>query len=300
MGVNPTKVPWVDDSPPTLNARDLNDIKSEINDLITSSGETLSNTPNQQKESVAIYAAAGDFYDGASGVANTYIANVIGPRAAPSAYFDGMRIRFVVPATNTGVPVTVNAATIGVVGVLLPDLVSDPVAGDMFAGEEIEMVFKLSAGKFIITTTVRSVIDAAIPPIPVVASVAQMIASVDDSTFVSPTKVLQSPFAAKALILFDGTIPGSGSAQTILKSVEVSAVTRVGVANGIYDITLINPFTSVDYFVDSLNGSVIGPSLDNYLTYQTISTSVCRIFSRNPDGTLENSDKISVKFFGEI
>jgi len=97
---------WSDNNPPACEASDLNGFKAENNNLIEGSGQLLDTGDNQQTQrAVANYAAVGDFYID-SGAVNAYVLAPGGSRVAPSAYFDGMAVRFRPNSANTG-PATI-------------------------------------------------------------------------------------------------------------------------------------------------------------------------------------------------
>jgi len=118
----------------------LNSVTSEVNNVITSTGQTLAvENSNQLSIATSIYAAGGDFYTD-SGTADDYILSVIGSKVAPSAYFTGMRVRFVVGNTNTGAA-TANIATLGDKGIKARDGSSDPAAGELIAGQIVDLTY---------------------------------------------------------------------------------------------------------------------------------------------------------------
>jgi len=98
----------------TLTAAEWNEIPSELQNVITALGQTLSGADfNQLGKAIAGYAANGTFYtDG--GAADAYVLTAIGTgKQAPPSYIDGMLAAFLVTNTNTGAS-TVNVASLGV------------------------------------------------------------------------------------------------------------------------------------------------------------------------------------------
>lgn len=97
-----------------LTATEFNQIPSEIENAITSTGQTLTNADVRQLvKAIAIYAAKGDFYT-PTGTADVITLNPVSQMQAPTAYYLGMRIRFIAVADNTG-PVTIAVGTLGTV-----------------------------------------------------------------------------------------------------------------------------------------------------------------------------------------
>lgn len=108
---------FVDNSPPQCDALYLNTVRNEINNTITQVGQSITTADTTQLgRAVTEYAAGGTFYTG-GGVADAYVLSVVGTKLAPRAYFNGMSVRFVVPATNLTTTPTVNVAGIGVANI---------------------------------------------------------------------------------------------------------------------------------------------------------------------------------------
>lgn len=98
----------------TLTAAEWDEVPSELQNVITALGQTLSGADfNQLGKAIAGYAANGTFYtDG--GAADAYVLTAIGTgKQAPPSYIDGMLAAFLVTNTNTGAS-TVNVASLGV------------------------------------------------------------------------------------------------------------------------------------------------------------------------------------------
>ena len=125
---------WANGIAPTCEDDDLNGFKSENNNLIVGSGQSLSTTDNEQThKAVAHYAGVGDFYVD-SGTANTYVLSTTGSQISPPTYASGMRIRFVAGNTNTGAS-TVNVAGLGVKDLIRDDDGAALEPGDISTGE---------------------------------------------------------------------------------------------------------------------------------------------------------------------
>ena len=142
-------------SPPPIDDVAANALVSEQNNLVLASGQVpAQGTTDQLSKAVTHLVAGADFYIG-SGGPNDYILTPVAPRIAPIAYFDGMRVRFVVPSTNTGAAVSINVDGLGATVVSLQDA-NIPAARDLLVNNEVEMV--LRAGTFVITSPMDSLI----------------------------------------------------------------------------------------------------------------------------------------------
>lgn len=129
-----------------LTAAEWNEVPSEIQNVIEQNGITLSGGDlNQLGKGIAGYVANGDFYTD-SGIANAYSLSVIGSKQGPTAYTNGMRIRFLAANPNN------TAATVNVNGLGIQTLASS--IGGALVGGEIgtlifnEAVYSTAAGHF--------------------------------------------------------------------------------------------------------------------------------------------------------
>lgn len=113
----------------SLPAAEWNQIPSELQNIITQLGQSLSSGDlNQVGKAIAGYVANGDFYtDG--GAADAYVLAVVGSKQRAPAYTDGFQIRFIAVNANTGAS-TVNVAGLGVKDIKLASG-ADPAAGDI-------------------------------------------------------------------------------------------------------------------------------------------------------------------------
>ena len=97
----------------TLTAAEWNELPTEIQNVITGLGITLSGGDlNQLGKAIAGYSANGTFYTD-SGTANAYVLTTIGSKQSPTAFVDGMVVEFVAGNDNSGAS-TVNPAGLGV------------------------------------------------------------------------------------------------------------------------------------------------------------------------------------------
>lgn len=103
-----------------LTAIQWNDTRTEAQNVVLGTGQTLSaGDANQLGKGVAMYAGNGDYYTD-SGAADAYVLSVIGSKQAPPAFVDGLRFRFIAGNVPTG-PSTINPAGLGVVDLVNAD-----------------------------------------------------------------------------------------------------------------------------------------------------------------------------------
>lgn len=140
----------------SLTGDEFNDIPSELENAITSTGITLSAADLfQLGKAVSNYAGSGDYYtDG--GVADAYVLSAIGAYKAPTAYRDGMRIRFEPVATNTAV------STVNVNGLGAKTITESATVGSILIGISIELVYNNSSGQFEFTPEYREFLNTLI------------------------------------------------------------------------------------------------------------------------------------------
>jgi hypothetical protein len=123
-----------------LNADEWNQIQ-DLENLITSSGQTPNTSLiNQIPQAVANYVAIADCYTD-SGTANNYILTSINTFKSPTAYVDGMRVRFITANANTGAS-TVNVANLGTKNIKKEDGTTDLTANDIPANNEITLIYR--------------------------------------------------------------------------------------------------------------------------------------------------------------
>lgn len=111
----------------SLPAAEWNQLPTEVQNVITQLGQTLSaGDLNQLGKGIAGYVANGTFYTD-SGAADAYVLSGIGTKQTPPSYEDGMEIRFLAANANTGAS-TVNVASLGVKDIKT-SIGADPAAG---------------------------------------------------------------------------------------------------------------------------------------------------------------------------
>ena len=137
-----TNKTWVNNAAPSCEDVDLNGFKSENNNLIEGSSQSLNTGDNQQtQKAVATYAVSGQFFTG-GGIADVYTLTVPSPRIAPHELQDGMFFRALMPADNTGA-CTINPFSIGVSNIKLRGGSANPRAGDISATAEAEFIYRV-------------------------------------------------------------------------------------------------------------------------------------------------------------
>ena len=127
-------IPTQVDGATQLGADPFNDIPTEMENEITSTGQTLSaGDLTQAAKATSIYVAGADYYTD-SGLADAYVLApaVVGTGTlkAPTQYFAGMRVRFKTTNANTGA-CTVSVASLGVQNIKKADGSSDPDPDDI-------------------------------------------------------------------------------------------------------------------------------------------------------------------------
>lgn len=140
----------------TLSATEFNQMSIELETLITSSGQTVSDAIlNQDTIAVSRYAANNFYID--SGAADAYVltlaASMTNPVSATVGYFVGMTIRFRAGNANTGAS-TVNVNSAGVKNLKQADGTTDLAAGDIPTTQD--SVFRYDGTSFVLET--RSVV----------------------------------------------------------------------------------------------------------------------------------------------
>ena len=131
-------IPTKTDGVSTLPAAEFNQIPDELENAITDSGQSLAiGDLYQLSQAMSTYAAGGAFYT-ESGAADVYVADLIGSKKSPEAYFNGMEVSFIAGNPNTGAS-TINVATLGVKNIKLSDGSTDPVAGYIPDDREITL-----------------------------------------------------------------------------------------------------------------------------------------------------------------
>lgn len=131
---------FIDNSAPAVDAGWLNIIQTEENNVITTSGQTLSDgTLNQQTISIASYAAQGGVFCTDSGTADNYVLTQISPFVAPFALKNGLRVIYRPGNANTGGACNANVFGFGNKSVKLSDGSTNPPANALNANADVEL-----------------------------------------------------------------------------------------------------------------------------------------------------------------
>ncbi|RKZ80982.1 MAG: hypothetical protein DRQ35_01200, partial [Gammaproteobacteria bacterium] len=129
-----------------LSSSEWNEVASELQSIIESTGQVLASSDLLQiVKAISTYSTTGDFYTGA-GIVNAYTATAVSPMLAPDSLADGMRIRTIIPITNTGNS-TLNAFGTGAVDIKHPGATN--IGSDsLVLGTEYEFIYRTSPSTF--------------------------------------------------------------------------------------------------------------------------------------------------------
>lgn len=142
------------DSNGVLTADEFNNYITELEHVVSDSGQTLDITgadTYQLSKGFSNFSTTG-FYFVDSGTVNTITLAPTGSRKAPSAYLDGMVLRFFPANTVTGATI-VNLSGLGVKDIKRPDG-SALQNGDIQSGALTEITYRTSLGYFILSQNV--------------------------------------------------------------------------------------------------------------------------------------------------
>jgi len=136
----------------TLTAAEWNEVPAELQNLIISTGQSLTSADlNQLGKAVASYSQAGQWYAD-TGIADAVVLTRATSIKNPTAYVAGQQVRFLVAATNTGAA-TINVATLGLKEIR-DQTDAALVAGDLNAGLPVSLFYDPSknsgAGAFVL------------------------------------------------------------------------------------------------------------------------------------------------------
>lgn len=132
----------------SLTAAEWNQVPSELQNLITSIGISLSGGDlTQITKAITGYVATGDFYT-TTGSADAYVLSPLSGYPGPSAYYNGMRVRFIPNVANTGAAVTVNVNGLGLRNVVRQDAAGNSSDTEYQVGVMVELRYDSTAGEF--------------------------------------------------------------------------------------------------------------------------------------------------------
>ena len=256
---------FVDNSAPAVNAQWLNINQTEMNNLITSSGQTVDNTGtvnNQEAIGVASIAAQGSIFCTDSGIANAYIATQVSPFPAPFALTNGLTIKFRPGNSNTGAS-TINAFGFGVKNIKLADGATNPPSGIISSNSDVTL--RYNGTNFLLN---NSYIGTASTSLAGTSLLPQQIIPSNNAT--NPTYAID--FAAGNFQFLDG----SGRVPILAITKNVNATWAAGTNQGSLDTGSIaantwyyiygiyNPTTQVSDIITSTSNSA--PSLPSGFT----------------------------------
>ncbi len=293
-----TEKVWVNGQPPQLEDDDLNGFKTENNNLITTSGQVLNiSNNNQTTRAVSIYGSGSDFYTG-SGPVNAYVLSPKGSKLAPPAYFDGMKVRFIALLTNTGGS-TVNVAGIGVKTIKKSDF-TDVTAGNIVGGDGnvTELTYDLAGNIFYISTINSGTLLESIPDatksnkgLVEIADDAEVTAGTSEVLALSPSNLKEHDFAAKIWMNADGDFPG----PSIRKSRGISSFVRDSA--GRYTINFTNAFADANFIATGNCDEVDEPDSKNFVSVRSQSTTFLSVNCLNDAGTFSDANILNIVIF---
>lgn len=150
-------IPNKTDNTTVLPAEDFNSINDELRTVIEKGGQVIPGPNNQIAKSVSNHVAMADYYND-SGAADVYVLTLANVNESPTEFFDGMRVRFIAGATNTGSVggATVNFTTLGGPKDIRRFDSSSLGPGEIVAGEMTELLFLKSSDFFIVASSSNS------------------------------------------------------------------------------------------------------------------------------------------------
>lgn len=166
-----------------FNPEDWNNITSDSENSIISSGQTPSNADLFQiSKAMANYAAVSTFYTD-SGVADAYVLTPIGAFKSPNTYIDGMEIRFRAGNNGTGGAATVNVNALGVKSLKEADGTTNPTISTTE-----DSVFRYDGAVFRKINTVDQATEST-AGIAEIATATDAKAFTDDARIITPLKL---------------------------------------------------------------------------------------------------------------
>ncbi len=290
---------FVNNEAPQCDADYLNSVRAEVNNFITSIGETpILGDANQLGSAVTEAASGTDFYTD-SGIADAYVLTVIGLKNPVKKYFNGMKVRFLPGNINTGTS-TVNVSTLGVKNIKGPDGTTDITAGEIPENIEVRLTYDGTNFRLVAradtmtsvsaTTTVEGIVE--------LATDAETETGTDTTRALTPSNLASYRGIVKASINFDGT-----GTISINDSFNVSSIVDNGV--GDYTINFTNSFANINYTVagfarDISNAAGAGDSFISQKLGDTKTVSAFQVRTVAIPGVFIDSPEVSVMFFGDL
>lgn len=145
-----------------LTSGEFNSPNDEQKNVVTNSGQALNaGDSGQFTKAAANYTGSADYFLD-SGIADAYVINAISPKLAPTAYADGLRVRFIPTNTNTGAS-TVNLNSLGAQAIKKYGRTVDVEPGDLTAGRVVELAFNQSDDVFELISLDNPIVVESIP-----------------------------------------------------------------------------------------------------------------------------------------
>ena len=174
-----------------LTAAEWNEVPEEVQNVITTSGLSLSGGDlSQLVKSVMQYVGSGSFYID-SGAADAYVLSPITGFSNPHSLSDGLTVQFIASAVNTG------ASTVNVAGLGVKDIVDE--SGAALTGGEINnaalntIYYRSGTDDF--RLIIPNIPDATetVKGIAEIATQAETDTGTDDTRFITPLKLATKP-----------------------------------------------------------------------------------------------------------
>lgn len=230
------------DGTTSLAAGDFNALQNELENTVTSTGQTLDPAGgadtdlNMLSKAMADYAGAGWGYTD-SGAVNAHVVAITTTLKPPTEYFDNLVIAYIPNGTNTSTTVTTNVASLGVKNIRLVGGGLPPV-GFISASGTLILKYNDSAGYFEIMVNGSNLGQALGIDLTLTGSAAS---PPDANTLVKDNIV-------KGWINFDGT----GVIST-RDSFNVSSIVDNGAGN--YTINWDRDFANTNYCITGINNN---------------------------------------------
>ena len=207
-----------------LPAAEANSIVSELKNTVIASGQALDENNSQQVAQALTDHALGASYAEDTGTANNYILSITGSRQTPPVLVKGYRLFFQTGNVNTSTTPTLNYAGLGVKTIVAENGTDAIVAGDIKVGAYNEVVYD-ETNWCLILSKVNSASETVAGTIKI-STTAQVAAGVDDTTAVTPLKLLSYLNGVKEVSV---TVSGAGvsaAGYTIFKDIATGAIIR--------------------------------------------------------------------------
>jgi len=209
-------------------ASEINSISSELENAVSSSGQTLDEANNYQLARSMADHALGARHSVDTGTVNNYILSQTGSRYAPTTLVDGYVLEFFTGNANTTTTPTLNYATLGVKTIVAQNGTSPVVVGDIKVG--VLNTVKYDGTNWRLILPVVNIASETVLGGIKISTSAQALAATDDTTAMTPKKVFEKLSAAKEVttITSSATINGTPvkNGYTIFYDISTGAVVR--------------------------------------------------------------------------